>query len=426
MNNDIKLLKSLVYAGAKQKHPALSDDILDRINNELHVIEKTNNIWYYLVYQKIIEACNSLNLLRSFGRGPSAGSLVNYCLDITKVNPLDKGLYFEHFLRLGESAPPQIQIDIPVGTQNRVVERLRTLLPNYKIYPIAIKQRGDDYSKTILQLEGESYKKHPCGFIISTNDLGNITVYGGDEKYYVVKDPSNDSIYYSKFDILELDYLTRLQSIVDVVGRSYHPYEINIKDQSVFEIFKAADTDNIFQFNTKGMQRALKQFNPETINDLTLLNAIYRPRSLGLMTQVIENKTNSKLPYYFKNDQLNVILSETYGLLIFQETLLTILNRFAGFSLHEAEVWRRSFVQPAIEKQTEIGILEDLANRFLDGGLLLADIKKLVNMIVQTKMMVFPKAHSFCYALIAYWGAYYKRHFRSVFEQIFGERAELP
>ena len=123
--NDISSLSSLVYKGAGLKHLEINDMVLDRLNHELTIIEKLNLIDYFLIYSKIVGICNARNLLRSYGRSSSCGSLVNYCLDISKINPLMEGLIFERFLNPDISTFADIDIDIPVGHQETIIEQLR-------------------------------------------------------------------------------------------------------------------------------------------------------------------------------------------------------------------------------------------------------------------------------------------------------------
>lgn len=116
------------------KNLTITDTVLDRISYELAVIEQKGFTDYIIIYSRIIEVCNELKLIRSYGRVYAADSLINYCLDITKINPTDENLMFENFIHLQQKNLPDEQIDIPRGQQKNVVELLRKKYPIYSSY----------------------------------------------------------------------------------------------------------------------------------------------------------------------------------------------------------------------------------------------------------------------------------------------------
>ena len=113
MKDNHEKLKKLVYKGARDKKLVITDIVLDRISYELSIIEKQDFTDHFILYSRIIEICNKLNLIRSFGRGCSANSIINYCLDVTKINPIDENLIFERFISPQQKQLPDIDIDIP-------------------------------------------------------------------------------------------------------------------------------------------------------------------------------------------------------------------------------------------------------------------------------------------------------------------------
>ena len=115
MKVDIQIVREKVLSGLKSKLPSINESVLNRMNYELKVIEDYNLVEYYLVYIEIIKICNDKNFLRSPGRGFAAGSLVNYGLDITKINPLENDLLFERFINTKIKETVNIAIDIPQG-----------------------------------------------------------------------------------------------------------------------------------------------------------------------------------------------------------------------------------------------------------------------------------------------------------------------
>lgn len=154
MTNNHEQLKNFVYNGARDKKLVLTDLILDRISYELSIIEKQGFTDYFILYSRIIEICNEIKLLRSYGRGSAANSIVNYCLDITKINPIDENLIFERFIHPQQKQLPDIDIDIPKGYHKNVIELLKQKYPEYNTYYIAFVPKGDtDYKDVVYNNE---------------------------------------------------------------------------------------------------------------------------------------------------------------------------------------------------------------------------------------------------------------------------------
>lgn len=412
------ILKKLVYDGARNKKLEITDAVLDRISNELSIIEKKGFADYFILYSRIIEVCNELNLVRSPGRGSAAGSLINYCLDITKLNPLNHCLIFERFINYKRTQSPDIDIDIPKGYQKEVINLLKHKYPEYHTYFIAFApQRVTDHEDIFYN--NVSYKKHPCGIIILNETLTDSVFNYKNQEFYLVSDISKDRVYSNKIDILELGYLNRLQFIVEQIGKEYHPYSLPTDDKTVFALLSRGENENIFQFNTPSMSRILSDFKPDNINDLSILNATYRPGPLELIPKLIENKNYGYEEY--RNPLINKLLEETYGILIYQETFLELLNKIAGFTYEDADIWRVKLFKSKSNDTTNL--LSEFLGIFTEkiNYLSKKDIIKLRDMIENNFKMAFQKSHSISYSRIGYWGAFYKTHFNSVFEKIFSQ-----
>jgi DNA polymerase III subunit alpha len=415
-NQKISILKNLVYSGAKKKNLEITDAVLDRISLELSVINSSDFTDYFILYSRIIEVCNSMNLFRSSGREGVASSLVNYCLDISCINPLEHNLIFERFINYKITQSPDIDIDIPKGYQSKVINDLKQKYPEYYTYFIAHELQKESDPIEIMY-NNVAYKKHPCGIIIITETLSDSVFNYKNQDFYHVKDLANDSFFSNKIDLLELDYLNRFQFIVEQIGKEYHPFSLPTDDKAVFTFLSKGESENIFQFNTQSMSRILGDFKPNNINDLSILNATFKPRSLDLIPNLIENKHYGYEK--FQNPLINKLLDETYGILVYQETFLEILKQIAGFTYEDADLWRVKLINSKSDD------LIKLLSQFLDvfnekiHYLSKKDIIKLNHMIKSNLMMIFPKSHSLSYSLIAYWGGFYKTHFNSIFEEIF-------
>ena len=420
MTEGHKQLKALVYKGAEDKKLDITDIVLDRISDELSVIEKQGFTEYFILYSRIIEICNELELLSSYGRGSAANSIVNYCLDITKINPIYENLIFERFIHPNQKQLPDIDIDIPKGQQKVVIEKLKQKYPEYSTFYIAfLPKRETDYENVVYN--NTVYKKHPCGVIITSKTITHSTFQYKEHNFYLALDGPNDLFFYDKIDILELEYLNRLQLIVDEIGKNYHPYKLPLNDKHVFNFFASGDLENIFQFNTPSTKQILSEFKPQSIYDLSVINAMFRTGLADYIPTVMRNKYCNEERFCLSDIRVSKILKETYGCLIYQETFLHLSKEIAGISFAEADVWRRKIMRD--KSNTEV---IEYSSVFASGcrkysSLNEDDIASLTNLITGMLRLTFQKTHSLSYSIIGYWGAYYKTHFRPHFDSAFSK-----
>jgi DNA polymerase III alpha subunit len=213
-------------------------------------------------------------------------------LDITKINPIEENLIFERFIFPQQITMPDIDIDIPKGSQDIVIEKLKLKYPEYNSYFIAYLPQYDN-EKMDVHYNDIVYKRHPCGFVITTEKLSNLNTFLYEEQeYYLVLDQKNDEIYYGKFDFVEQEVLNRLQLIVNQIGKKYHPYKLPLNDEKVFNLFATGDLDNIFQFDSSTLKPLLAQFKPNSIYDLSIIFALFRPPLADYIPTIIHNKFN--------------------------------------------------------------------------------------------------------------------------------------
>ena len=420
MISNIEQLKKLVYNGARSKKLPLTDIVLDRLSYELSIIEKQNFCAYFITYSRIIEVCNELNLLRSYNRGSAANSMVNYCLDITKINPIEENLIFERFILPQQKKLPDIDIDIPKGSQDIVIEKLKLKYPEYNSYRIAYLSHYDT-NKINVYYNNNIYRKHQCGIIITTEKLNNLNtfLYEEQEYYLALNQQAKDEIYDVTFDLVEQEALNRLQLIVNQIGKKYHPYKLPLNDEKVFNLFTTGDLDNIFLFNFSILKPLLAQFKPNSIYDLSIIFAMFRPRFKDYIPTIIHNKFNGNTHYFHSDTRVYDILNETYGLLIYQETFLHLLNKIAGISFAEAELLRRKIIRD--KSNTELNAFISIFNKGCKKNSTLNDIEitSLNNLIINMINYTFQKTHSLSYAIIGYWCAYYKTYFKAEFDKAY-------
>lgn len=418
MSNNHDQLKSFVYNGARDKNLPITDILLDRISYELNVIEKLGFTNYFILFSRIIEICNELNLLRTFNRGSAANSIVNYCLDITKINSITENLIFERFIHPQRKQLPDIDIDIPKGYQKKVIELLKQKYPEYNTYYIAFAPKSDNDYKNVVY-NNEKFKKHSCGIVISTEKIPNQIFKFHDEEYCLITDFPNDPVCNKKIDIIELEYLNRLQLIVNEIGEEFHPYKLPLNDKKVFDFFASGDLENIFQFNTHSTEEILSQFIPNSINDLSIINAMFRPGLEKYIPTVINNKFNNSEQFKFSDKRVSAILNETYGLLIYQETFLHLSKEISGMTFSEAEIWRMKILRDKSNLEL-IAFRSAFANGCREHSLLKeVEIEFLTNLITRMLRLTFQRSHSLSYSIVGYWGCYYKTYFREQFDDVF-------
>lgn len=411
-------LRSLVYHGAAKKNISASDDFLDRINHELSIIENLGFVDYFILYYRIIEVCNELKILRTYSRGSAANSLVNYCLDITKIDPLEENLVFERFILPGQTKIPDIDIDIPRGAQKQVIESLIKKYPEYQAYSIAFTPTNNLQYEDV-EYQNDTYKKHPSGIVITNKTIIHNTFLFKGEQYYLAADTSDNYYYQSKIDLVELEYLNRLQLIVNEIGENYHPYHLPLDDREVFEFFSSGDLEYIFQFNSPAIQHILSEFKPHSIKDLAIVHAAFRPGLWDFLPGIINNKLYGVDAFCPSDTRVIGILKETYGLLIYQESFLQIAKEIAGMPYAEADLWRRKIFRD--KSNTELLNFKYLFEKGCRENSFLSDfnITSLTNLISSALGFTFLKTHSLSYSIVGYWGAYYKIHFRKQFDKAF-------
>lgn len=421
MDTENSRLKELVYAGAKAKQLAFSQAVIERLDLELSTIEKAGCADYLLVYKGIIDICNQHELLRSPGRGSACGSLVNYCLDITKINPFDENLIFERFLNIAITKVIDIDIDIPMGSRGLVLKELKKAYPTYQIHLIAFEPPKEGL-ETNFELNGIKYKEHSCAIILSKESCTSIPQAEiNSNKYYLIHEYPEGmrKLEAHKFDVLELEYLNRLDQIAAQLDPKFHPYMLDKNDPETLAFFAKDDLENIFQFSSKSLGQILADFKPQRFQDLIIMNALFRPGAITNISRVIKNKNQGYHEFYPSEPKIAMILAETYGLILYQETFMHIAVQVAGFSYTEADSYRR-----VLARNDDYSLVEKFKVEFAEAckknsRLTAVEIEHLVQNIVQSMPNAFNKSHSASYATVAFWCAYYKTHFRDVFEGVF-------
>src|ERR1700687_4199791 len=445
-----------------------------RLTSEIEMIKKMRYEGYFLIVWDFIHYARAQGVPVGPGRGSAAGSLVSYALRITDVDPLQLDLLFELILNPERISMPDIDIDFCMRRRGEVidyvtqkygrenvaqiitfgtmaakaaikdvgramdipygdVDRLAKLIPNQLNICLddALKQsaqlrshvESDERLRQLmtvaLRLEGMARhaSTHAAGVVISPQPLTEIVpVYktNRDEITTQYDMSALERLGLLKMDFLGLTTLTVLNDAVRMVkqnrGVELDLETLPLDDPETYKLFARGDTTAIFQFESHGMRDILRRYQPTRVEDLTALNALYRPGPIqGGMIDDFINRKHGKKKVTYDLPELQEILDETYGVIVYQEQVMQIANRLAGFSLGEADILRRAMGK---KKREEMASQRE---KFLAGcrAHKIADKKaeRIFDLMAEFAGYGFNKSHSCAYALLAYQTAYLKTHF---------------
>jgi DNA polymerase-3 subunit alpha len=445
-----------------------------RLTAEIQMIQKMRFAGYFLIVWDFIRYARAQGVPVGPGRGSAAGSLVSYALRITDVDPLQYDLLFERFLNPERVSMPDIDIDFCMRRRGEVIEYVRHTYGNDSVAQIitfgtmaakavlkdagraldmpygevdkiakmvpstlnieleeALKQapqldslrKSDERVKQLvevgLRLEGlaRHASTHAAGVVISPRPLTEIVPLYKSNKDEITTQydmTALERIGLLKMDFLGLTTLTVLDDAVRMIeqnrGVKLDLPALSLDDAKTYELFSRGDTTGIFQFESHGMRDILKRYQPTRLEDLTALNALYRPGPIqgGMIDDFIARKHGKKKVTY-DLPALEAILSETWGVILYQEQVMQIANRLAGFSLGDADLLRRAMGKKKVEEMAA------QREKFLTGcaarKVPAKKAEKIFDLMAEFAGYGFNKSHSCAYALLAYHTAWLKTHY---------------
>jgi len=445
-----------------------------RLSDEIKMIKKMRFAGYFLIVWDFIRYARAQGVPVGPGRGSAAGSLVSYALRITDVDPLQYDLLFERFLNPERISLPDIDIDFCMRRRGEVIEyvtrtygrenvaqiitfgtmaakaaikdvgramefpfgevdRLAKMVPAelnielesaiQKSPPLREAMSKDERVKGLMdiarRLEGfaRHASTHAAGVVIAPQPLTEIVpLYRTNREEITTQYDMNalERIGLLKMDFLGLTTLTVVHDTVKLIGQNRGVRvdldSLPLGDEKTFALFGRGDTSGIFQFESHGMRDILRRYQPTRFEDLTALNALYRPGPIqgGMIDDFIARKQGKKRVAY-ELPELKEILEETYGVILYQEQVMQIANRLAGFSLGEADILRRAMGK---KKKEEMAKLRD---KFLAGcranKIPEKKAERVFDLMAEFAGYGFNKSHSCAYALLAYQTAFLKTHY---------------
>jgi DNA polymerase III subunit alpha len=444
----------------------------ERLSYELKVIESMGFSDYFLIVWDFVRYAHEQKIATGPGRGSSAGSLVAYVLQITDVDPIKYGLLFERFLNPERVTMPDIDIDfsderrdevidyvvrkygsehvaqiITFGTMaakaavrdvGRVmnlpygeVDRAAKLIPNQPGMTIAEALRVNSdlqeacvrSAKTkelidmAMKVEGlpRHASTHAAGVVISREPLTHyVPLQEGTEKVALTQYSMEhlESLGLLKMDFLGLRYLSiierTLRWIAERQGLELDWRNVSYEDPMTYSLLSKGDTTGIFQLESAGMRRVLRELRPSVFEDIISVLALYRPGPMEFIPKYIQGK-HGQIQVDYPHASLEPILRDTYGIIVYQEQIMQIASRMAGFSLGEADLLRRA----VSKKKREV--LDEERSHFVKGsaaqGYSGQDANRVYDMIVRFADYGFPRAHATAYGVLAFQTAYLKTHY---------------
>ena len=423
-------LEYLSFSKAKQIYgKPLSEDVADRLKYELEIIRQRGASGYFLFLQNIINIVQSeLDVWVGPGRGSAAGSLVCYCLGITKIDPLKHDLLFERFLSPEGSMFPDIDVDVDDERREDVLELLQQIYgKDCCAHIVAFSTFPGD---SVLRRRVRDLNVHACGFIVANDPITNwapIATVGiedseGNDKILRCVQYDGRHVEKSgliKFDFLGLKTLSQMREICMLIKtRKDENFNINtipIDDEKTMKLFQAGQTEDVFLFDSQGMQKYLRDLHPTCFEDLTILNCMYRPGPMEDLPMLIKRKKLKKGIKYII-PCMEKYLQNTYGIMVYQEQIMMLSRLIADFSRGESDLLRKALWRKNKD------VLSVLKPKFIEGGMKNGHgkmaLEKVWNEMEHKGIYAFNKSHAVCYTWLAYQMAYLKAHYPEEFKQV--------
>ncbi|OAB43250.1 DNA polymerase III subunit alpha [Paenibacillus glacialis] len=447
-------------------------ELEERLSYELGVIGSMGFADYFLIVWDFIAYSHRQGIAVGPGRGSSAGSIVAYVLQITNVDPMKYHLLFERFLNPERITMPDIDIDFSDERRDEVIEyvvdkygrehvaqiitfgtmaaraavrdvgralnipfgdvdKTAKLIPNQlgihidramevsedlkKLYDAGGKIR--EMLDMAMKVEGmpRHSSTHAAGVVISRDPLTDVVpLQEGSDKTALTQYSMEhlESIGLLKMDFLGLRTLSIIERTMNWIGEmtgNIPDFDlIADNDAKTYEMLGHGDTTGVFQMESAGVRRVLKDLKPSAFEDVISVLALYRPGPMEFIPKFIQAK-HGLLQVEYPHEDLEPILKDTYGIIVYQEQIMKIASTMAGFSLGESDLLRRA----VSKKKREV--LDRERSHFVEGSLnqeyTEEEANKVYDMIVRFADYGFPRAHATAYGVLAFQTAYLKAHY---------------
>ncbi len=462
----------------------LKKEIADRLNYEIDIISQMGYIDYFLIVYDFINYAKQNNIPVGPGRGSGAGSLAAYCIGITGIDPLKYNLLFERFLNPERISMPDFDIDFCNEKRQRVIDyvvkkygsdhvaqiitfgtmaakgavrdvaramgisyqtadKVAKMIPNtlhitlQKALEVSKELKalydGDDKIKELIdnaiKLEGmpRHASTHAAGVVITRERADCYVPLQKNDESIVTQFTMTtlEELGLLKMDFLGLRNLTVIKNCENDIKRKNPDFDISkieLDDKKVYNMLSKGESDGVFQLESNGIRHVLTQLKPQSMEDIIAVISLYRPGPMDSIDTYIQNKNNPALIKY-KHPLLEPILNVTYGCIVYQEQVMQICQRLAGYSYGRADLVRRAMAKKKAD------VMEKERHNFIygkqndDGSIeCIGAVKNGVSEQVATEIFdemssfasyAFNKSHAAAYAYISYQTAYLSYYYKS-------------
>ena len=473
-------LQKLVWDGFYERYPEADEKLKERVSYELNTIKTMGFVDYFLIVWDFIHYAKKHDIMVGPGRGSAAGSIVSYCLDITTLDPIRYNLLFERFLNPNRVTMPDIDVDFCFERRQEVIDyvvrkygkervvqivtfgtmaargvirdvgrvldlpyavcdSVAKMIPNelgitidkaLKMNPELRKlYESDDSIHNLInmarRLEGlpRHTSMHAAGVVISPKAVDEFVPLsrGADDVITTQYTMTTlEELGLLKMDFLGLRTLTVIQNAVRLINaggrQQVSMKEIDYDDKAVFDMIGTGKTDGIFQLESSGMKSFMKELKPHNLEDIIAGISLYRPGPMDFIPRYIKGK-NDIASISYECPQLEEILEPTYGCIVYQEQVMQIVMKLAGYDLGRSDLVRRAMSKKkadvmAKERQyfvygnEELGVPGCIAN-----GIDEATANRIFDEMTDFAKYAFNKSHAAAYTIVSYQTAWLKYYY---------------
>ena len=481
--NNYEYLRDLCYKGLRAKYETIDEKLKNRLEYELNVIREMGYVDYFLIVWDFIRFATEKGIMTGPGRGSGAGSIVAYTLGITKIDPIKYGLIFERFLNPERVSMPDIDSDFCYERRQEVIDYVvekygednvsqiitfgtmaaracirdvgRAMNYSYaevdkvaKMIPTMLNitidkalelnpelkdiyendYRIKDLINVAMKLEGlpRHTSTHAAGVVIASHPLVNYVPLQKNEENIVTQFTMGtlEELGLLKMDFLGLRTLTVMRDAVAMIkenrGIDIDLDKLDFDDREVYKMIGEGKTVGVFQLESDGMTSFMKELKPDSLEDIIAGISLYRPGPMAEIPKYIANKKSPEKIEYV-TPELKDILSVTYGCMVYQEQVMEIVRKLAGYSMGRSDLVRRAMskkkhdVMEEERKNFVYGIIDENGNIEVPGCIRNGIDEKIGNKIFDSMLdfasYAFNKSHAAAYAVIAFQTGYLMRYY---------------
>lgn len=484
-----ELKKTLVTLLNKNKK-LNKDQYLERVKYELNVISKMGFESYFLIVADIVKWSKNNGIFVGPGRGSAAGSIISYLLDITTIDPIANNLLFERFLNPERISMPDIDLDFEDRRRDEVIEyianrwgrenvaqiityqtlrarmafkdiarlkeinaseqnKITKLIPedqtleeayntsksfNKKINSSELLKEVYESAKLIEGLPRQ-FSTHAAGIVLSDKEIYKSVPVQNGYGSILQTQYSMDYMEYNgllKIDILGLRNLSfineTLSNIKENKGDDIQLNRIDLKDSKVYSLLSSGKTSGIFQLESPGMKASLLDIKVTNFEDVVATTSLFRPGPMKMIPEFAARK-NGKQEYSYINDEIKEILEPTYGIIVYQEQIMKMVQVMSNFTLAKADILRRAIGKKDLELLESLK--EDFYNGARENGHTDKVIEQTYDLIYKFSNYGFNRSHAFAYTIISYWLAWLKINYplefmNSLLNSVIGNATKTP